>query len=128
MTNDSKTTDPRVESAARALARAFDCDLEKASPAERRNFKGYANAALAAADAVDPRKPRTITTIEELDALPHGAVVISPEYRHYRNGMQVSFQKWDDGRWYRGGRGRDTHPDYFLPATVLHEPEAEATR
>lgn len=74
------------------------------------------------------RKSRTITTVEKLDALPEGSVVISPEYRHYRNGMQVSFQKWDDGRWYRGGRGRDTHSDYFLPATVLYEPGAEATQ
>lgn len=64
-----------------------------------------------------------VASIEELDALPFGSVVISLEYRHYRNGMLVSFQKWDDGQWYRVGRSRDTHPDYFLPATVLYTPE-----
>lgn len=136
MTNDSKTTDRRIEAAAAAMweqrpmmrtddgaPRPWD---EVPARSYGARYRGQAQVALAAADAVDPRKPRTITTVEELDALPEGSVVISGEYRHYRNGMQLSFQKWDDGRWHRGGRSRDTHPDYFLPATVLHEPEVEA--
>ncbi|MDQ0854807.1 hypothetical protein QFZ79_002918 [Arthrobacter sp. V4I6] len=68
------------------------------------------------------RRPRTITTEEELDALPNGSVVLSQVYRHYLNGMDISFQRWEDGLWHRGARSTDTHPDNFLPVTVLHEP------
>jgi hypothetical protein len=70
------------------------------------------------------RKPRTITTVEELDALPNGSVVLSQVYRHYLNGMDISFQRWEDGLWHRGARSSDTHPDNFLPVTVIHEPAA----
>ena len=68
-------------------------------------------------------KPRTITTAEELDALPIGSVILSETYRHYADGTLISFQRNQDGHWYRGARARDTHPDNFLPATVLYEPE-----
>jgi hypothetical protein len=69
------------------------------------------------------RKPRTITTAEELDALPVGSVVLSQDYRHHVDEWRVSFQRWQDGDWYRGARSSHTHPDNFLPATVLHTPE-----
>jgi hypothetical protein len=69
-------------------------------------------------------KPRTITTVDELDALPNGSVVLSQVYRHYLNGMDISFQRWEDGLWHRGARSTDTHPDNFLPVTVIHEPTA----
>lgn len=78
----------------------------------------YGDAILAAGY----RKPRTITTTEELDALAVGTVVLSEKYIHHTTGMGISFQKWDDWLWHRGGRSSDTHPDYFLPATVLWEP------
>ena len=68
------------------------------------------------------RKPRTITTAEELDALPEGTVVLSESYHSGVDGMALSFQRWYDGDWHRGGRSGSTHPDNFLPATVLYEP------
>ncbi|AYN55822.1 hypothetical protein PP635_gp43 [Arthrobacter phage Auxilium] len=72
------------------------------------------------------RKPCAITTFKELDALPVGSVVLSDSYRYMVHGGRwpIAFQKWDDGLWHRGARSGDTHPDNFLPVTVLHEPEA----
>lgn len=69
---------------------------------------------------------RTITTMDELDALPEGSVVLSKDYIHHASGMRITFQKWDSGFWHRGGRSGHTHPDYFLPATLLYTPEASA--
>lgn len=77
-----------------------------------------------AADAIlaaGYRKPRTVTTDEELDALPEGTVVLSETYRHFVDEWQVSLQRWSDGAWHRGGRAASTHPDNFLPATVIYE-------
>ena len=71
------------------------------------------------------RKPQQVTTAEELDALPVGSVVLSDPYRHHSHGYPVAFQRWDTGNWHRGGRSSDTHPDYILPATVLHVGGAE---
>jgi hypothetical protein len=65
-------------------------------------------------------KENRITTAEELDALPEWSVVLSDTYRHHASGQRLSFQRWDDGAWHRGGRSASTHPDNFLPATVLH--------
>jgi hypothetical protein len=67
-------------------------------------------------------KPRTITTAEELDALPNGSVVLSDVYRAH-HGQAISFQRWEDGCWHRGARSSDTHPDNFLPAIVLYSPK-----
>ncbi|UYL88331.1 hypothetical protein SEA_EVEPICKLES_44 [Arthrobacter phage EvePickles] len=76
------------------------------------------------------RKPRIITTTEELDSLPVGSVVLSDAYRYMVHGgadcgWPIAFQRWDDKLWHRGARSGDTHPDNFLPATVLHEPEVK---
>lgn len=75
-------------------------------------------------------RPRTVSTVEELDALPEGTVVLSDAYRYMMHGgadcgWPVSFQKWPDGDWHRGARSSDTHPDNFLPASVLYEPEGK---
>jgi ribonucleotide monophosphatase NagD (HAD superfamily) len=72
------------------------------------------------------RKPRTITTAEELDALPIGSVVLSDTYRHFVDEWRVAFQRWSDGEWHRGARAICTHPDNFLPATLMHDPEARS--
>lgn len=69
------------------------------------------------------RKPRTITTAEELDGLANGSVVLSDIYKPHR-GRAISFQRWEDGEWHRGARSGSTHPDNILPATVLYEPNA----
>ncbi|WP_426940282.1 hypothetical protein [Pseudarthrobacter sp. S6] len=66
-------------------------------------------------------KPLEVTTVEELDALPIGSVVLSDAYTG-QSGQKISFQRWDDGDWHRGARSGDTHPDNFLPATVLYSP------
>ena len=66
------TTDPRVE----AGAKAWDKHMGgRYSPHEVDELSEEVAVILAAADAVDPREPRTITTVEELDALPRGSVV-----------------------------------------------------
>ena len=70
------------------------------------------------------RKPRTITTAEELDALLNGSVVLSTQYTG-QSGQQISFQRWYDGDWHRGARSASTHPDNFLPVVVLYEPEPQ---
>jgi len=63
------------------------------------------------------RKPRTISTIEELDALPIGAVVLDS----IGDPWAVA---WDAGgfRRYRNPNGAVNFAN--LPATVLHSPEA----
>ena len=65
------------------------------------------------------RKPRTITTAAELDALPAGAVILGRD--------RVACQKEEiPGLWDSAGELIST--DFVaLPATVLHESEAEAT-
>ncbi len=71
-------------------------------------------------------KPRTITTAEELDALPDGSLIES------RGG--VVFQKYagwfaqDDAGWQRPGyewtaRTRDLTDKAHQPLTVIHTPE-----
>lgn len=69
--------------------------------------------------------PRIIKTPEELDILPVGAVVLSEPYTHHENGVRISFQRWDDGQWHRGARAGSTHPDNFLPVTVLFDPAVQ---
>jgi len=81
-------------------------------------------AAVEAILAAGYQRPRDIGTAEELDTLPVGSVVLSDPYRHHSHGFPVAFQRWEDGLWHRGGRSSDTHPDYILPAAVLHEPES----
>lgn len=62
-------------------------------------------------------KPRTITTAEELDALPVGSVILS-------NGGEDSAQKDDEGYWYLwGGDIGLVSEEIMLPATVLYTPE-----
>lgn len=117
--------DPRIEAVAKAFAAWTDprAVWEEQPPAYRNWYLLPAARLLLAADAVDPlRQHRPIETEEELDALPVGTVVLSKAYQHHVDGVPVSFQRWPDGRWYRGARSSDTHPDVFLPAIVLHEP------
>ena len=80
-------------------------------------------ARLKAEEVLEAAKPRTITTAEGLDALPNGTVVLSESYHSDVDGTAVSFQRWYDGDWHRGGRSGSTHPDNFLPVKVLHAPE-----
>ncbi|QWY79672.1 hypothetical protein PP637_gp42 [Arthrobacter phage Persistence] len=100
---------------------AGEVDSEAVRCRERATEK--ASAAILAAGY---GKPRTISTPEELDALPAWSVVLSEPYTHHGSDHRIAFQRWDDGLWHRGARSGSTHPDNFLPVTVLHEPEAKA--
>ncbi|WP_457948284.1 hypothetical protein ACTAQI_20245 [Pseudarthrobacter sp. alpha12b] len=66
------------------------------------------------------RKPRTVTTVEELDALPDGAII------REANGDPTRAVKRQDGKvwWIDGPHGMSASDLIPLPATVLHEPEA----
>lgn len=77
-------------------------------------------ARLNAEQALEALKPGRVTTEDELDVLPVGSVVLS-DGKSFRGGFRMAFQRWDDGLWHRGARAGSTHPDNFLPATVLHE-------
>lgn len=66
------------------------------------------------------RKPRTITTVEELDALPFGSVILDP------TGLSLHKNEFTGWRASNGAKG--ISPEMLaqeaLPATVLHETEA----
>lgn len=63
-----------------------------------------------------------IETAKALAALPVGTVVLSDEVTHHEGGWPIAYQRWQDGDWHRGGRSGSTHPDNFLPVTVLYRP------
>jgi len=82
---------------------------------------GVADALLAAGYS----KPRAITTVEELDALPVGSVVLrnGRAFQHYpaHPAPFGEYQQWKCGD---GGFVRSTKDgSSILPATVLHEPQ-----
>lgn len=60
-------------------------------------------------------KPRTVTTVEELDALPAGTIIRDP----------LPCIKWGSGMWgtFSGDSVGSNRIDF--PATVLYEPEAQ---
>lgn len=62
-------------------------------------------------------KPRTVTTVEELDALPDGSVILAG---------RDSLQKDGVGYWYFWGGDVGLEPNELdLPCTVLHEGASE---
>lgn len=63
-------------------------------------------------------RPRTVSTVAELDALPEGAVILAES-------TGDSYQKNHEDEWFIwGGGGRDA-ADVDLPASVLYEPEGK---
>jgi len=68
------------------------------------------------------RKPRMVTTVEELDALPFGSVVLD------RSGL--SLHKNEFTGWRASNGAKDISPEMLaqeaFPATVLHNPEVAA--
>ena len=69
------------------------------------------------------RCPRTVTTVEELDALPVDSVVMETEEDTFViRTMRGVFHRFPDG-WYVVA-GYDARHNIALPATVLYEPEA----
>ena len=74
-----------------------------------------------AADAIlaaGYRKPRTITTAEELDDLTYGTAVAHDEGWGYT----VAQRQAEDLRWYVTGCLEYIRPEALLPAMVIHEP------
>jgi hypothetical protein len=73
-------------------------------------------ARLAAEEALEASKPRTITTVEELDALVAGTIIRDP----------LPCIKWGSGEWgtFSGDSVESSRID--LPATVIYSPEASA--
>lgn len=68
------------------------------------------------------RKPRTITTAEELDALAVGSIVLDctgDAARKFRGGWRTTVAEPDGTAWLSGHM-----EDADMPATVLHEPTA----
>lgn len=65
------------------------------------------------------RKPRTITTVEELDALPDLSVVLD---KHGESFQRMQTDDPSTALWHSGDIILSA--SMALPATVLHEPEA----
>jgi len=80
------------------------------------SFELLAHAILAAGY----RKPRTITTMEELDALPDGVLILTEQ-----GGYWESIKRMDGKNWWKEPGATFVSPssDLTLPVTVLHEPE-----
>jgi len=87
------------------------------------DFCGDVEAAVLAAGY---RRPRTVTTVEELDALPEGTVI--------RDASGVVRDRFNDSEtdaalWLRPGASgwmlSRNFGDKNFPATVLHEPEPQ---
>lgn len=64
------------------------------------------------------RKPRTVTTVEELDALPDAVLVLTEQ-----GGYWESIKRMDGRNWWHEPGNTNVSPseDLTLPATVLHE-------
>lgn len=74
----------------------------------------------AAADAIlaaGYRKLRTITTVDELDALQHGSIVI--------NKLGEAISKYGEHWFFPGVKHRFAVSAIALPASILHVPEVE---
>lgn len=87
-------------------------DLLVSMPWRSRPADQVAEAILAAGY----RKPRRVTTREELDALPVDSVVLS---------HTIAYQYYGDEAWSAAGRFYDSSQISF-PAYVLHEPTVYA--
>ena len=115
------TTDPRIEAAARALYKQEASESGSPDPwpswegegnAAREIFRDHATAAVAAID-----KAATITTVEELDALPEESVIHSEQ-----GGV---WERCDDGEvryWITTGNSDEVFnsSQITLPARVIH--------
>lgn len=66
------------------------------------------------------RKPRTVTTVEELDALPNGSVILDP------SGISLHKNEFTGWGASNGAKGIDVEmiAEEGIPATVLHEGQA----
>ncbi|MGH3651479.1 hypothetical protein [Glutamicibacter sp.] len=68
-----------------------------------------------------------VNSMEELEALPVGSVILSESYQYSLTvpNYPVVFQKLYTQEWHRGGRLADTHPEIIIPARVIYQPEVD---
>ena len=107
------STDPRIEAAAKAIAEHNGYRHAGLSLADK---KFYAESATAALDAAD--KATTITTVEELDALPEESVIRSSFGTVYERNFILT-----TGRKFWSGIGHDEETPSTrigIPARVIH--------
>jgi len=71
------------------------------------------------ASALKASKPRTITTVEELNALPNGSIILEVDGNPLRANREGGRNWWLDGPDAMSGS-----PLIPLPVTVLHEPKS----
>lgn len=86
--------------------------------------QSYAHTIADGLIAAGYRKPRTITTVEELDALAMGSKVVSAGYEWTKNYLTINTPSGGIERevWFNVYDDFDAAADIELPATVLWEP------
>ena len=82
------------------------------------NRNEYADNTASRILAAGYRKPRTITTVDELDALPDAVLILTEQ-----GGYWESIKRMDRKNWWHEPGSTNVSPseDLTLPATVLHE-------
>jgi len=99
------------------LARKLDEWLDDEAPLNLRRYVPVADAILAAGY----RRPRTVTTVEELDALANESLILDATSKCREGLTSIEGRNW----WRAMGPSKVLESkDIALPATVLHEPEA----
>lgn len=107
------------EAAVEAAAKAYfeNCDYaEWEFIAERVQVAILADM-RAALEAAAPYMSRTIASVEELDALPYGTVVLNDEGWN----VTVAQRQAEDMRWYVTGCLEYIKPEALMPATVIYD-------
>jgi hypothetical protein len=93
--------------------------LDVAGPFDQEKAESAIDAAAEVILAAGYRKPRTITTAEELDALPVGSVLLDVDgntSRKFHGGWRTTVVEPDGSAWLS-----DCMEDADMPATVLYE-------
>jgi hypothetical protein len=107
------------------LADVFAYHPVTLGPAPLQLMKGFAQEIADKILAAGYRKPRTITTVEELDALVGGVVILSAAGVVYVK----EYEMFDPGTWWwvtAGAVSEFQSNRIALPATVLHEGDTNA--
>jgi hypothetical protein len=103
------------------LARVIHSRICEESLSGCLEYRGRCVKAAESATAAGYRKPRTVTTAEELDALPVGSVLLDP--------IGISLHKNAFTGWCASNGGKEIPLEMLavdgLPATVLYIPEPQ---
>ena len=83
----------------------------------KRLMRGHAQEIAEKVLAAGYHRPRVVTTVAELDALPEGTTIVDQAERLTLEETSIQYLEWVDRH------GNACHVE--LPATVLHEPEAD---